>query len=193
MLPVFLPGWPILLLPVHIVFLELIIDPACTLVFEAENAEANVMKRPPRRPSERLFSWGTIGHAVFQGLSVLAVCVAVFAFSRASHTPEAARALAFTTLVVAFLVIILANRSWERTVVGSLTAPNSALWWVVGGTVVFLAAVLLLPMARRLFHFGSLHGSDVALSIAAGLVCVLWFDLVKLVQGRRHREAASNA
>jgi Ca2+-transporting ATPase len=196
MLPVFVPGWPILLLPVHIVFLELIIDPACTLVFEAERAEASVMCRPPRRSSERLFSWRTIGHAVFQGVLVLALCVAVFVSSRTSHAPDAARALAFTTLVVAFLVIILANRSWERTVLGSLRAPNTALWWVLGGTTAFLAAVLLLPMARRLLHFDRLHAGDLALSIAAALVCAICFDAVKLVRGRTasaERPAVPNA
>jgi P-type Ca2+ transporter type 2C len=185
MLPVFVPGWPLLLLPVHIVFLELIIDPACTLVFEAERAEANVMRRPPRRPTERLFSWRSVGQAVLQGLSVLAICLGVFVSSHATHTPDAARALTFTTLVVAFLVIILANRSWQSTVVGSLRAPNSALWWVLGGTAAFLAAVLLVPMARRLFHFDPLHGGDVALSIAAGLTCVVWFDLLKLARRKR--------
>ena len=113
MLPVFFSGWPLLLFPVHIVFLELIIDPSCSLIFEAEEAEANVMKRPPRSASERLFSFATVGWAVLQGLSVLAACLGVFLFARSSHQPDAARALTFLTLVVSVLVIILANRSWR--------------------------------------------------------------------------------
>ena len=192
-LPVFIPGWPLLLLPVHIVFLELIIDPACSLVFEAEAAEANVMRRPPRRPTDRLFSPKTIGLAILQGLSVLGVCVAVFVTSTATHSPDAGRALAFTTLVVAFLVIILANRSWERTILGSLRAANPALWWVLLGASAFLAVVLTLPVARRLFHFASLHRGDLALSILAGLACLLWFDLLKLVRLSRRQADASHA
>jgi Ca2+-transporting ATPase len=191
-LPVFVPGWPLLLLPVHIVFLELIIDPACSLVFEAEQAEANVMRRPPRRPTDRLFSLRTIGIAILQGLSVLGVCVAVFAFSTATHSTDAARALAFVTLVVAFLVIILANRSWQRTIIGSLRATNPALWWVLLGASAFLAIVLALPVARRLFHFAPLHRGDLALSILAGLVCLLWFELLKLLRFSRLREGASH-
>jgi Ca2+-transporting ATPase len=182
MLPVFLSDWPLLLLPVHIVFLELVIDPSCSLIFEAEEAEANIMRRPPRGAGEGLFSLRTIGLAVLQGASVLAICVGVFLSTRATYTPDAARALTFTTLVVAFLVIILANRSWERTVIGSLRTPNTALWWVLGGTTLFLAIVLALPFARRLFHFAPLHATDVALSIGAGLVCVVVFDLLKLVR-----------
>ena len=81
MLPVFFSDWPMLLFPVHIVFLELIIDPSCSLIFEAEEAESNVMERPPRSANERLFSLATVGLAVLQGLSALAACVAVFLFS----------------------------------------------------------------------------------------------------------------
>jgi Ca2+-transporting ATPase len=81
MLPVFFAGWPLLLLPTHIVFLELIIDPSCSLVFEAEAAEANVMNRPPRSPKDRLFSLHTMGLAVVQGIIVLAVCIGVFLFA----------------------------------------------------------------------------------------------------------------
>jgi len=92
LLPVFIPGWPLLLLPVHIVFLELVIDPSCTLVFEAEEAEADVMKRPPRNPEERLFSMQSMGLAILQGLSVLIVCLAIYVLARQSHPEYAARA-----------------------------------------------------------------------------------------------------
>jgi Ca2+-transporting ATPase len=182
-LPVFVPGWPLLLLPVHIVFLELVIDPSCSLVFEAEAAEADIMRRPPRNPQERLFSMSAIGLAVLQGLSVLAASLGVFLASWKTHAPEAARALTFTTLVAALVVVILANRSWARTIVGGLRVPNAALWWVLGGTIVFLAVVLAVPVVRRLFHFAPLHGGDLFLSVVAGLGCVLWFELLKL--GRR--------
>jgi Ca2+-transporting ATPase len=178
--PVFFPDWPLLLLPVHIVFLELVIDPSCSLIFEAEEAEANVMHRPPRPPTERLFSSATIGLALLQGVSTLAVCLGVFLLSRQSHSADAARGLTFTTLVVAFLAIILTNRSWVRTIIRTLRVPNSAMWWVVGGTVALLALVLFVPMAQQLFHFAPLHMSDLALAAGAGAVCVLWFELLKL-------------
>jgi Ca2+-transporting ATPase len=182
MIPIFFADWPLLLLPVHIVFLELIIDPSCSLIFEAEDAEANVMQRPPRRPDERLFSMRTIGLAVMQGLSVLAVCIGVFLLSRAGHSAEAARALMFTTLVVAFVVIILVNRSWTKSAFAMLRVPNAALIWVVLGACIFLATILVVPFAQRLFHFAPLHATDLILSLVAGLVCVLWFELVKLAR-----------
>ena len=182
MIPALFADWPLLLLPIHIVFLELIIDPSCSLVFEAEHAEANVMLRPPRKPDERLFSLQTTGAALLQGLSVLVVCLAVFLLARLHHSTEAARALTFATLVVASVVLILVNRSWTRTAIEMLRVPNAALQWVLLGTCTFLTLVLLVPFAQRLFHFAPLHATDLVLSIGAGLVCVLWFDLLKLAR-----------
>jgi Ca2+-transporting ATPase len=180
MLPVFLADWPLLLLPTHIVFLELIIDPSCSLVFEAEAAEANVMNRPPRGQKDRLFSLSTVGAAALQGLSVLAVCVGVFLFAHQSHTPEAARTLTFVTLVAAILVVLLANRSSSLTIIEGLRVRNPALWFVLGGTVGLLALVLTFSFGQRIFHFAPLHASDLLLSIAAGLACTLWFEALKL-------------
>ncbi len=192
MLPVFFAGWPLLLLPTHIVFLELIIDPSCSLVFEAEAAEANVMTRPPRGPTDRLFSFDTVGFAVLQGLSVLAVCAGVFLFSVRGQTPEVARALTFSTLVAAILVVLLANRSSSRTVFGGLRVRNVALWCVLGGATALLPVVLLVPMARQIFHFAPIHARSLVLSIAVGLACTLWFDLLKLSKHRAKTNVAPN-
>jgi Ca2+-transporting ATPase len=180
MIPVFFPSWPLLLFPVHIVFLELIIDPACSLIFEAEQAEADVMKRPPRRATERLFSRQTVMVAVMQGLSVLAVCLAIFLIARVEHGNDAARALTFSALVISLLAIILMNRSWTRSTIAMLRVPNTALWWVVGGSAIFLAIVLFARPAQTLFSFGPVHASDIALSLVAALACLAWFEVLKV-------------
>jgi P-type Ca2+ transporter type 2C len=178
-LPVFVADWPLLLLPVHIAFLELIIDPSCTLIYEAEGAEADVMRRPPRSPGERLFSRRTVALSILQGLSVLAVCMGVFLLARADHGPDATRALTFATLVVASLMVILVNRSWTRSLLTMLRAPNTAYRWVVGGTLALLAVVLFVPFAQRLFHFAPLHLEDLAICAGAGAASVLWFEALK--------------
>ena len=184
MLPVFFSGWPLLLLPVHIVFLELVIDPSCSLVFEAEEAEADVMQRPPRDPKERLFSLKSIGLALLQGGTALIACLAVYLLARSSQGDDAARALTFTTLVVSFMVIILANRSWTLSIFASLRNPNTALWWVLGGTSTCLALVLSWPVTQRLFHFAPLQGGDLLLACTAGIASILWFEVFKVL---RHR------
>ena len=184
LLPVFFPGWPLLLLPVHIVFLELVIDPSCSLIFEAEEAEADVMRRPPRDPQEPLFSLKSTGLALLQGVTALAACLAVYLLARPGHGHDAARALTFAALVTSFLAIILANRSWTLSILRSLGNPNPALWWVLGGTVACLALVLTWPVAQRLFHFASVQGLDLLLACAAGFASILWFEVYKVL---RHR------
>jgi Ca2+-transporting ATPase len=178
MAPIFFTAWPLLLLPIHIVFLELIIDPSCSLIFEAEGAEPDTMQRPPRDRNERLFSQRTVTRALFQGLSVLVACLAVVVIAQPSHGANAARTLSFTTLVVSFVTIILANLSSGRSTLSSLHLANRALWWVVGGTSTLLVLVISMPTLRRLFYFDKPHLDDAVLSILAGIGCVLWFDLV---------------
>jgi Ca2+-transporting ATPase len=177
--PILLPGWPLLLLPVHIAFLELIIDPSCSLIFEAEKAEANIMDRPPRSPTARLFTGQVVGPAVLQGLSALAVCLGIVALARPGHGTDAARALSFAALVVSFLTIILVNRSWSRSALSMMRAPNPAMWWVLGGAAILLSAILTVPALQRLFSFSPLHTDDLVLSLAAGILCLLWFEVLK--------------
>ncbi len=190
MLPVFFADWPLLILPVHIAFLQLIIDPSCTLIFEAEQAEADIMRRPPRKRAAGLFSWDVLSIALLQGFSILAVCVGVFVLGRRGHTDDAARALTFVTLVISFVVVILVDRSWLQSAMAMLRIPNPAVRWVLPGAVGFLAVAVLVPFARKLFHFAPLHLSDLLLSFAAGLLCVLWFEVVKRIRRMRVRRSA---
>jgi Ca2+-transporting ATPase len=179
-------GWPLILMPVHVVFLELIIDPACSIVFEAEQEEADIMRRRPRNPKEPLFSLTTIGLSILQGISVLVIVLAVFAISMQRGQGELdARTLTITALVIANLGLIFANRSWSKTIFSTLSRSNPALWWVTAGTATGLALVLYLPLLRDLFHFSVLHPVDMMISLAAGLLSILWFEILKLFHGRR--------
>ena len=179
-------GLPLVLLPIHIAFLHLIIDPACTVVFEAEPAESNLMRRPPRDPKEPLFSRRTLRLALLQGGSVLVVLMAVFAIAYYQGNGEFdARALAFTTLMISNLAMILTNRSWSRTILEMIPAPNRALQWVMSGGIVFLGLILYVPLLRHLFSFSFLHADDLLVSLLSGLVSVVWFEGLKLWNRRR--------
>jgi len=187
LIPVLLK-WPLVLSPVHIVFLELIIDPACSVVFEAEPEEANVMNRPPRNPKEPLFSRKTLVMSLLQGVSVLLIVLAVFGISLSRGQGELeARALTFTTLIIANLGLILTNRSWSRTILSTLRSPNAALWWVLGGAAVFLGAVLYIPFLCNLFRLTTLHFLDLVICLSAGVVSIMWFEGLKMVNGRKRR------
>jgi Ca2+-transporting ATPase len=172
--------WPLALLPVHIVFLELIIDPACSVVFEMEADEADIMRRPPRRLEESLFGRQMILTGLVQGLGVLAVVLAVywFALSRGLGESEA-RMMSFASMVIANLGLILTNRSRTRSILAMLRVPNAALRWVVGGALAFLALVLAVPFLQSLFSFGALHLWELALVAGAGLASILVSESVK--------------
>jgi len=185
LIPVFFK-WPLVLMPVHVVFLELIIDPACSTVFEAEQEEADVMTRPPRNPKDPVLSKKSITMSILQGVSALLIVLAVFCISLyRGHGELEARTLAFTTLIVANLGLILTNRSWTRTILETLRTPNSALALVMGGAIFFLFAILYVPFLRELFRFSILHPIDIVICVAAGVFSILWFEILKLFNKRR--------
>ena len=174
-------GWPLALLPVHILFLELIIDPACSVVFEAEPEEADVMRRRPRNANVSIFGRRLFGLGLLQGSSVLLIVLAVYLLGMFGWKSQGdATALSFTTLVVANLGLIFANRSWSRTIWSTLRTPNPALWFVLGGTLGFLSLVLYVPFLRDLFHFSTMHPGDIAICLAGGFVSILWFEGLKV-------------
>jgi Ca2+-transporting ATPase len=174
-------GWPLVLMPVHVVFLELIIDPACSIAFEAEPEEPNVMTRPPRNRKEPLFSGRTILLSLLQGTAVLLVTLAIYGFTLNQGRGELeARSLAFVTLVIANLGLILSNRFWSKNIISSLRYKNKALFIIIGATLAILTLVIYVPFMRELFRFGTLHPNDLALCFGAGVVCILWFEVVKL-------------
>ena len=184
LLPVLL-GWPLVLLPVHIVFLELIIDPACSIAYEAEPEEGDVMKRSPRPPGDRLFSLRSVARALLQGAIALAMTAAVFGWAMLERTEGEARALAFSCLVVANLGLILANRSRRRPFAESMRHRNSPLWLIVGGAGALLGAVLAVPWLRDLFGFPNLSATDLLAALAAGASSVLWIPLVRGILAKR--------
>jgi Ca2+-transporting ATPase len=172
LVPVFFPDWPLLLLPAHVVFLELVIDPSCTLVFEADPADADVMRRPPRGLAARVFDAGPVLRAGVQGATVLVACLAVYLLGRGGRTAEAVRALTFTTLVVSFLVTLLASRARGVGLGRALLSPNAAFRGVAAGTVALLAAVLGVPLLQRLFHVAPVEPRALLLAVGAGLACL---------------------
>ena len=175
--------WPLILQPVHIVFLELIIDPTCSVVFEGEPEEADIMDRPPRDPSRPTFSRKTVTISLLQGAGILIAVLAVFglALFRWNLPEPDARGLAFATLIVANVALILANRSWTRSILHTLHTPNRSLWWVIAAAFCLLAVTLYVPGASSLFKMSAQHLRDLAVAVAVGCSTILWFELFKMV------------
>lgn len=169
---------PLVLLPAHIAFLELIIDPACSTVFEAEPEEKNIMQRPPRDLREKLFGKKNILVSLLQGISVLAVVIFVFLFAlKMGKSDMEARSLTFATLVIANLTLIISGLSWENSLI-RINPENKALWLVIAGALVSLVLVLNIPFLRNMFHFSVLHFNDYLIVFLAGISSVLWFKIL---------------
>jgi len=177
-----LAGWPAALQPIHIVLLELIIDPACSLVFEAEPAEPDAMERPPRPRRAHLIERRNAIGAVLQGLAVLAASLAVFAWSLSARDDVTARTMAFVTLMIGNLGLILADRSWSRGIWKLLATRNVVFPWVMGGGVLVTLAVIYTPGLNGLLHFVPLPPADLGLAAGAGLATLLVVEAVKRVR-----------
>lgn len=171
---------PIIFGPIHIAFLEMVIDPVCSLVFEAETDEEDVMRRKPRAPDAPLFSWPLIGWSVLQGGLTFGLVGAIFVIALYRGMPEdEARALTFFSLVLSIVSLILVNRSFSTSLVAAFRRPNPALAWILLTVTVILSLSLLWPAASALFRFGPLHADDLALTIAAGIVVLIVLETLK--------------
>jgi len=174
-------GWSPVFAPVHIVFLEMIINPACSIAFEAEPADTNIMSRPPRPTTEALFSRRVFLMSLLQGAFVLIASLSVLTYALMhGMRDELARTLTFTTLVIGNLGLILVNRSWRHHILTSVRLHNPALWWVICGGLILLLLVLSLPILHEIFHFAPITPVQFLYCLTAGLASVIWFEIYKL-------------
>ncbi len=185
----FLPlamGGPIMLYPVHVVFLEFVIDPACSLVFEAEAGESEAMRRPPRDPREPLFSAAMLAASLALGATALLGVVLLYAWAlSAGKSGEEVRALGFAAIVFGNLALIFANRSRTQPILATLVRPNPMLWWMTVGTIAALALTVYAPPVAAVFRFAPLAAGDLGLALAVGIAGILWSEGWKLYAATR--------
>ena len=182
-LPVLL-GWPILLMPVHILFLQLVIDPACSIVFEAEPVEAGAMAARPRSRDQRLFDRDLLIRGLLQGGGLLLMLIVYHVLLHGAGVSEAGvRTTIFVTLILANLGLIHANRSWtpgrERR-----ASANLPFAWIGLSALLLLAVVLCVEPIRAMFAFAVPGATVLAVSALVAALGVAWFELVKWGQAR---------
>ena len=186
-------GWAPVLGPIHVVFLELVIDPVSSIVFEAEPEEEGVMSRPPRKPYAPLFDSALLLHGILQGMVVLVAALGIFQLGVVdSHGEEVARCMAFVTLVLGNLGLVLTNRSTTSSAIRVLARPNRALVLVVVTTVSALVLSVSVPWLRGLFGFAALQPSQLAEAVGAALACVVVNDVIGIVWRRVARSTKPN-
>ena len=165
-------GWPLLFFPMHVLFLEFVIDPACAFVFEADAESPDVMRRKPRRPDERLFSRDVLKRSVLLGAIVLAFIAAAYGVALNLMAEEAARAVAFMGLVVANLTLIFVSRSRSATFRALLAKSNKIFWWIVVLAAGALALSIYLAPVAAVFRFAPPPWSAV-ITVAAGVAATV--------------------
>jgi len=175
-----LTGLPLILGPIHIAFLEMIIDPVCSMVFEAEQEEEGIMRRPPRPSASPLFSSSLVFWSFLQGAIALAALAAVYLMALyLGMSGDEARALTFVSLVLVYLGLVLVNRNFGARPRDIFGRRNRALGWILATTVSILVLVLAWPPARELFHFGRLHADDFGMVALAVVVVVGTIESLK--------------
>lgn len=186
LVPVFVADWPLVLLPVEVVILELIIDPACTIVFEGEPVNPSVMEEPPRPVDTPMFGWREFAVAIAQGLVLFAMVLVVYAGSMWSGLgDEDVRSMTFVTLVAGNVALILANRSRHVSAVRALfTRRNPALLIVIAVAAGMVLLLIGVPPIREALALGALTLTQWALALGAGLASVAWFEAYRWLRRR---------
>lgn len=180
-LPVAL-GWkyPNIFTPIHIIFLELVMGPTCSIFFEREPVEENIMRLPPRLRSEGLFRQDELLISVVQGGIIAAGILAIYYFFvRNGHTLQQTRAVVFTTLVLCNLLLTFTNRSFTENFVRTIRYKNNLAPWIFVISVLLLAIIHLAPPVRTVFGFSSMGAEGWAWSLGTAFVSVMWFEVYK--------------
>lgn len=172
-------GLPAIFYPMHIAFLQLIIDPACSIAFENEPPEADIMARPPRDVTKPLMDNKTIIYSIMQGLGVFVIVFLAYYLSLNLMTESQARSFAFVSLVVSNLVLIYSNRSYTKSLFKSLLVPNRLLFYISMFAFIFLLSAIYIPVIASLFRFSALSLSKLFVAVSIGLLSTVWFELIK--------------
>ncbi|MBI1342183.1 MAG: HAD-IC family P-type ATPase [Terrimonas sp.] len=181
-LTVFIPlvlGWkyPAIFSPVHIIFLELIMGPTCSIIYENEPMENNTMIQPPRAMTSTFFKWKEIIISIIQGLMITAGTLFIYRFAVAKGYDEAlTRTMTFTTLIIANIVLTLTNRSFYYSILTTLQYKNNMVPMIILITLSLVGLLLYVPPLTGFFAFEKLNGTQLLVCIATGFLAVIWVE-----------------
>jgi P-type Ca2+ transporter type 2C len=188
LIPAFFPLLPLLLMPLHIVFMELIIDPVCSIAFESEKEEIGIMKQAPRNPDEQFFGRDKILLSVLKGLFLFLSVIAVYWYTtKEGHTEGEIRAITFSSLIIGNIFLILTSLSKTRSFIAVLKEKNTALLTIMAVAMVLLISVTSIPTLQKLFSFefpGYMHFIP---SLVAAVMMLLVLEVIKALKGRTYK------
>ncbi|MHB1106265.1 MAG: cation-translocating P-type ATPase [Lutibacter sp.] len=180
LLPAFFPGLPILLMPLHIVFMELIIDPVCSIAFESEKEEKGIMDRPPRKPNMQFFGFKKIFSSAAMGFLLLAMVVAVYFLAISeNHTDGEIRAIAFSSLIIGNIFLILTTLSKTRNFIMVILEKNIALLVIIIAASGLMVLLISAPYLQSIFSFDYPGLSHFSISIIGAAIVLLILEIIK--------------
>ena len=186
LIPVFVSDWPLVLLPAQIAFLELIIDPACSVVFESEEADPRIMNEKPRGLNEKILNKNLFTTAVIQGLVVLGGTLATYIWALSTtRSDDAVRSITFATLMIGNISLILVNRSRTLTMFTTMRLrKNRSIKWIMLSSISILILIFNIPWLQKAFNLTSLNMNEWVIAIVTGIGSVMWFEIYKVLRSR---------
>jgi Ca2+-transporting ATPase len=190
---VFIPlvlGWvyPNIFSPVHIIFLEIIMGPTCSIIYENEPIESNLMSQKPRPFTTTFFNLKEITISIVQGLVITLGLLFVYQHCAQANCNESeTRTVIFLTLIASNVFLTLANRSFYYSIFTTLKYKNNLVLIIIGITVLITGLLLLVPVFSQFFMFGTVSTSQIGLSILVGFVSVMWIEIYKAFKRRNSK------
>lgn len=187
---VFIPlalGWiyPNIFSPIHIIFLELIMGPTCSIVYENEPMEKNTMAQQPRPFTNTFFNFKELSTSIMQGLVITVGTLSVYQFSvYQGYNEQITRTMVFLVLVTSNIFLTLINRSFYYSIFTTLRYKNNLVFIITGITVAIMGLLLYIKPLTDFFLFEHLNGKQLSIAVGVGFLSVIWYELVKL--GRRN-------
>lgn len=197
-LTVFLPlalGWiyPNIFSPIHIIFLEIIMGPTCSIIYENEPMEKNTMLQKPKALTSTFFNWKELSVSIIQGLAITAGTLSIYQYSVINGYDEAlTRTMTFTVLIAANIFLTLINRSFYYSILTTLRYKNNMVLLIIFITVALVGLILYIKPLTDFFQFETLNLLQVLTCIAIGFVSVIWFEIVKLIKRTKANKQSSN-
>ncbi len=184
-LTVFFPlvlGWvyPNIFTPVHVIFLELIMGPTCSIIYENEPMEKNIMLQKPRPFANTFFNWRELTTSIIQGLMITAGTLFVYQYAVSNGFNEpVTRTMVFTTLISSNIFLTLINRSFHYSIFESLRNKNNLITLIVLATILLTTLLIYVHPLASFFRFQQLKTQQLLISVAVGFVFTFWYEIVK--------------
>ena len=187
-LTVFIPlalGWiyPNIFSPVHIIFLEILMGPTCSIIYENEPMEQNTMIQKPKPLTSTFFNWNELSISIIQGLFITAGTLFVYQYSVMNGYDEAlTRTMTFTVLITANIFLTLINRSFYYSILSTLKYKNNMVLFIIFITIAIVGLILSITPLTTFFEFDTLDWMQLFTCIIIGFISVIWFEFVKLIK-----------